>query len=127
MDGLMKKSRQAVGKWGEERAEAYLVERGYRILNRNTRTPYGEIDLVAMCGDCLVFVEVKTRTSTTFGYPEEAITADKRAHILASAQSFLQEQPDLETDWRVDVIAIQTDPDLKSLQITHFENAITAF
>jgi len=121
----MRKSKQAVGRWGESRAEAYLIKRGYRILNRNTRTPYGEIDLIAMVEDCLVFVEVKTRTSTSFGYPEQAITAEKEAHILASAQSYLQSHPEIENDWRVDVIAIQTDPDFQNEQITHFENAIT--
>ena len=122
----MRKSKQAVGRWGESRAEAYLIKRGYRILNRNTRTPYGEIDLIAVVEDCLVFVEVKTRTSTSFGYPEQAITAEKEAHILASAQSYLQSHPEIENDWRVDVIAIQTDPDFQKEQITHFENAITA-
>lgn len=119
---------QRLGRWGEELAAGYLNQRGYRILERNARTPYGEIDLVA-CQDgavpaCTVFVEVKTRRSGAFGLPEESLTAKKRAHLLAAAQAFLQAHPDLSAAWRIDVIAIrqlQIDDDP---EILWFENAI---
>jgi putative endonuclease len=121
---------QRVGRWGEELAAGYLHQRGYRILERNARTPYGEIDLVA-CQDgaapaCTVFIEVKTRRSGAFGLPEEAITARKRAHLLAAARAYLQAHPDLNAGWRIDVIAIRqlhTDEDPEFLC---FENAISA-
>jgi len=133
----MKTLRQRVGSWGESLAAEYLRQRGYTILERNARTPYGEIDLVARqeqvhggqggalpAGSVTVFVEVKTRTSTAFGLPEEAVTARKREHLLAAAQAYLQAHPDLEGDWRVDVIAILSSSSRKEPRITHFENAV---
>jgi putative endonuclease len=132
----MSTARQALGRWGEARAAEYLAARGYAILERNARTPYGEIDLVvrveedARASDppgptpITVFVEVKTRSSKTFGFPEESVTLRKQAHLLAAAQSYIQEHPELEGDWRIDVIAIQRDRSKARPVITHFENAI---
>jgi putative endonuclease len=123
-----------LGRWGETQAAHFLEERGYLILERNARTPYGEIDLVAQRleeeagyeGATLVtvFVEVKTRTTTTFGLPEEAITARKREHLIAAAQSYLQNHPELGGDWRIDVIAIQRYRAAAPPAIYHFENAV---
>jgi putative endonuclease len=120
----MTKSRQSLGRWGEELAAQFLVKKGYSIIDRNVRTTYGEIDLVASQGQTTVFVEVKTRTTTSFGLPEESITTRKRAHILDSAQAYIQEHNKLGSDWRVDVIAIRKFPHQKP-EVTHFENAIT--
>jgi len=72
-----------------------------------------------------VFVEVKTRTSSALGMPEAAITQRKQEHMLASAQAFLQKHPDLQNDWRIDVIAVKRYRSGDKPQITHFENAIT--
>jgi putative endonuclease len=126
--------RQALGRWGEQRAADFLVEKGYTILARNLRTPYGEIDLVACqpgkpsqrIPDTVVFVEVKTRSSDLYGFPEESINARKRLHILASIQAYLQDNPQLTSEWRVDVIAIQLATGDQPPDITHFENAIGA-
>jgi putative endonuclease len=120
---------QRVGRWGEELAADYLRQRGYTLLDRNARTPYGEIDLVA-CQDAaggpwLVFVEVKTRRSGTFGLPEESITARKRAHLLAAAQAYSQAHPELGGAWRIDVIAIRRERPDFPVEIVHFENALT--
>jgi putative endonuclease len=124
----MTKGPQAAGKklggWGEQRAAEYLETKGYRILDRNVRTPYGEIDLVAETNLQLVFVEVKTRSSTRFGQPEEAIDEDKLTHMIESAESYLIEHPNLEGDWRIDVIAILLRPG-REPEITHFENAVS--
>jgi putative endonuclease len=115
--------RQRVGHWGEEIASEYLAARGYSILSRNAWTPYGEIDIVACREGVLVFVEVKTRTSSLFGYPETAVTARKQAHMLAAAERFLQAYPkDFET-WQFDVIAVEGKPGGKP-DITHFENVL---
>lgn len=119
----MKDTNQALGRWGEQKAAAFLEKHGYRIIERNFRTPYGEIDIIAQRDSVYVFVEVKTRRSTSFGLPEEAITQRKRTHILASAQAYLQKKADLNSDWRIDVIAVQTEANQP--KITHFENAIT--
>ena len=121
---------QSVGRWGEELAAGYLRQRGYLILERNARTPYGEIDLVAsrdeLGGSCTVFVEVKTRRTGAFGLPEEALTARKRAHLLAAARAYLQAHPDLSDAWRIDVIAIRQMRIDETPEILHFENAISA-
>ena len=73
----------------------------------------------------IVFVEVKTRSSSTYGLPEESITAQKRVHMLDSARAYMQAHPELDVDLRIDVIAIQRLSSSKEPQITHFENAIT--
>lgn len=117
-------ARQALGRWGETQAAEYLGQLGYLVLERNARTAYGEIDLVARQGAVLVFVEVKTRSSTAYGLPEASVTSRKQAHLLAAAQAYLQAHPDLEGDWRVDVIAIQRQHSGQIPDIVHFENAL---
>jgi len=115
------KHNQRIGKWGEDTAVEYLAERGYEIVARNARTPYGEIDIVARQGDVTIFVEVKTRTSNKMGLPEESITARKREHMLAASDHYAAEH---EIDhWQIDVIAIEGKPGTKP-KITYFENAI---
>ena len=121
----MKTRRQAIGTWGEGLAERYLLERGYQILGKNVRTPYGEIDLIARLKDELVFVEVKTRTSQSYGLPETAITAKKQAHMIQAAQAYLQSNVELgDCAWRIDVIAITKKPGIPSPEIICFENAL---
>jgi putative endonuclease len=117
--------KQAIGRWGERLAEEYLSARGYTLIQRNVRTPYGEIDLVMRGeGDILIFVEVKTRTSSNYGKPEEAVTAQKRVHMLQSAEAYLLEHDEYQGDWRVDVISI-FQPGTGYPEIVWFENALT--
>jgi len=112
---------QRIGKWGEDVATEHLTQKGYEIVARNVRTPYGEIDIIAKQRDDIIFVEVKTRTSNTMGLPEEAITSRKREHMLAAADHYAAEN---EIDhWQIDVIAIEGKPE-STPKITHFENAI---
>jgi putative endonuclease len=113
-----------LGDWGETYAANYLEELGYEVLRRNVRTPYGEIDIVAKEKNQLVFVEVKTRSSKKFGNPEDSVTEGKIIHLIESAVSFLQENPEFTEDWRVDVIAIRVDSQRKSPSLAHFENAL---
>ena len=115
---------QELGDWGETYAIKYLEGKGYQILARNIRTPYGEIDIVAKELDQIIFVEVKTRTSRKFGYPEDAITERKITHLIESAEFYLQAHPEINVDWRIDVIAIQVDPQRNSPTLTHFEDAL---
>lgn len=133
----MPTSRQNLGRWGEALAADYLVKHGYTILERNARTPYGEIDIVAQqspasifqpdspAGLVTVFVEVKTRATRTYGAPEESVTPRKQAHMLAAARSYLQAHPECEGDWRIDVLAIQRIDPNQAPVILHFENALT--
>jgi putative endonuclease len=116
--------RKDLGDWGETYAANYLEGLGYEVLNRNVRTPYGEIDIVAKEKNQLVFIEVKTRSSKKYGNPEDSITETKILHLIESAESYLQENPEYTEDWRVDVIAIQVDPQKTAPSLTHFENAL---
>lgn len=119
----MSNRRQTLGKWGETLAAGYLASHGYTILERNARTAYGEIDLVARLGECLVFVEVKTRASSALGLPEISVSARKRAHLLSAARAYLQGRAEPEGSWRIDVVAIRRFPDAPA-EVYHFENVI---
>ena len=112
---------QRIGKWGEETAAEYLTQRGYEIVARNIRTPYGEIDVIAKQNDIIIFVEVKTRTSNKMGLPEESITPRKREHMFAAADHYAAEH-DID-HWQIDVISIEGKPGVNP-KITYFENAI---
>lgn len=116
-------TRRTTGRQGEDIAARYLQTRGYHILARNVRTPHGEIDLIARKDDILVFVEVKTRTSHKFGFPEEAVTPRKQAHLLAAAETYLAQHPESSETWQFDVIAIEK-PGNRSTCIVHFENIL---
>ena len=120
----MNSSRQALGRWGEAIAANYLENQGYLIIERNCRTPYGEIDLVAQDGAVLVFVEVKTRASDAFGFPEESITSQKREHLISAAQAIIQSMSNHPYSWRIDVIAIRKEKSADQPEIIHFKNAI---
>ena len=115
----MPHARRLFGDASELLAEAYLVERGYKILDRQFLTRVGEIDLVAELGDEIVFVEVKARHTDEFGYPEEAVTKAKLRKIASAAELYLRLKGLTERSFRVDVIAIehQFDPP----RITMFE------
>lgn len=119
----MTSQKQKLGAWGETLALAFLKERGDILLAQNYRTEHGELDLVTRRGDRIVFTEVKTRRSDSYGPPEAAISDSKRAHLIASAQTFLQALPGYRGDWQIDVIAIAVHPDRTPL-LKHIENAI---
>ncbi len=117
--------KQRLGHWGEIVASHFLEKQGYQLLGQNIRTSYGEIDLIVSHSGCLVFVEVKTRTNMRFGYPEEAVTARKLEHMIAAAQAYVAQHPELDVQhWQIDVIAIQGQPGdrVEDVQIEHFEN-----
>ncbi len=119
------KPSQALGHWGENLASEYLEKKGYRILARNARTPYGEIDLIAQGQEGLVFVEVKARRSKAYGEPEAAITPTKRQHLQDAAEAYLQAHPEQDGAWRIDVVAIYRPRGSSNPEILHLENAIT--
>lgn len=116
----MKQSR--LGRWGEEYAQRYLEGKGYQIIARNWRTRDGEIDLIALKEMTLVFIEVKTRRSCSFGTGEESINLQKQARLAQLAQSYLDTQLNLQySACRFDVIVI--DLTQKPVQVRHYENA----
>ena len=90
---------------GERLAEEYLCSKGFRILHRNWRSSHRELDLIALEGEELVFVEIKTRGGTAYGFPEEAVSPAKQAHLRAAAEDFLERHPEYRTA-RFDVVSI---------------------
>jgi putative endonuclease len=98
--------RQALGAWGEQRAVQHLESEGCQIVTTNWRCPAGEVDIVALDGETLAFVEVRTRRGQVYGTPEESITPRKLAHMIAVAETYVYEES-WEGDWRLDVVAIQ--------------------
>jgi putative endonuclease len=98
--------RKLLGKTGEDRAAKHLAKQGYRILDRNFRTPHGELDLIALDGDTVVFVEVKTRTSDSYGVPELAVDPRKQDRMIKAALGYLKRKQLYQTACRFDVVAI---------------------
>ena len=111
---------QALGRAGERCAEQFLIKKGYEILARNYRTPYGELDLIAKEANTIVFIEVKTRTSEAYGTGFEAIDAKKQQRILQAAQHYLFTNGLSGAPVRVDAIQIL----LNRKTITHLKGAI---
>ncbi len=99
--------RKALGRLGERMAARHLERQGYVICEMNYRCAVGEIDIVALDGDNLTFIEVRTRSSRRFGPPEESITAAKKQKLIEVAQTYLQEHESLPVDWRIDVVSIE--------------------
>ncbi len=117
-------SRRRLGAFGERVAAAHLEARGYRILVRNWRCREGEIDIVATTGDCLVFVEVRTRRGQERGSALESVGPVKGARLALLAQAYCQERLDLPADRRIDVVAVELSPSGRLLGIQHIENAV---
>ena len=113
--------RLPLGRRGERAAEQYLRRNGYRIVQRNFRAAGAEIDLVAMDGDVLVFVEVKTRRSRDAGAPEEAVDERKQRQIRRAAEIFATRYREDEIEMRFDIVAI--DASGERLEIELLRNA----
>jgi putative endonuclease len=120
----MSTHRQAIGRWGEEMASQYLIAKGYALLAHNIHSPHGEIDIVASKDGLLVFVEVKTRSSHAFAFPEDSVNRRKQAYLLSAAEDYLQAHPESGESWQFDVIAVEGTPGGKA-RIDHFENVIS--
>ena len=117
-------NRQEVSKLGEKAAQKFLKTRGYRIRETGFRCRHGEIDIIAQQKDCLVFVEVRTKSNLEFGTPEESITQAKKERLIASALTYTATHQNLPPLWRIDVIAIELDDRGKVKRIEIIENAI---
>jgi putative endonuclease len=94
-----------LGKKGEELAAAWLTAKGFAILHTNWRSGRYEVDIIAGRSGILHFIEVKTRTSVTYGHPEEGVSRKKITHILQSAAGWLYKHPD-HSRVQYDVLAI---------------------
>lgn len=122
--GARTHARAALGNAGERLAAGWLEARGFRVLARNWRCAYGELDIVAEEAGELVFVEVKTRRGTAYGLPEEAITASKRVHLIEAAQCYLAEAQRETQPYRIDVVAVQLNGQGRLLAVRHYRSAV---
>jgi len=114
-----------MGRLGEQLAARFLVGKGYRVLAKNFYTRYGEIDLVVSKNDEIIFVEVKTRTSSEYGYPEVAVDNNKIKNLLKAIQIYFKDNG-VKKFWRLDTVAIELNLENKKAQIRWFKD-ITIF
>lgn len=120
----MGRENKLTGILGEDAASSFLKKRGYRILKRNFRTPFGELDIVAKYGGMLVFVEVKTRISDSLGPPYLAITRQKKRHLIKNAYAYLKRFCLMDSCWRIDIVSVKMKNNYEVENIELFENAV---
>lgn len=113
-----------VGARGEQLAREYLERLGYKIVEKNLKTSYKEIDLIARKKDLLIFVEVKTRTSRIFGGAEDAMTARKIRNLKQAAGRYLATQKEFFKNIRFDFIAVDIDSYKKTSNISYYQDII---
>jgi putative endonuclease len=113
----------ALGRWGEQQAARFLRRQGWRILERNYASAHGEIDLIADDHGTLVFVEVRTRSSNSFGDGEQSVDRRKERHIEHAARQYLRAWPRAECPHRFDIIAIEVSPEGRLVQLEHYPSA----
>ncbi|MBR0139486.1 MAG: YraN family protein [Firmicutes bacterium] len=119
---MAENKKKTVGRKGEDAACSYLERKGWRIVARNYRCRFGEIDMIAAKDGVLAFIEVKTRSRADFGFPREAVNAEKQRKLRASAQVFMLRRPEFSRfQPRMDVIEIRAVEEGALLR--HLENA----
>lgn len=114
--------RKKIGNWGEQQACEYLENKGFKILDKNYRCRLGEIDLIALDGDCLVFIEVKTRTSVSYGFPAESIGKRKQNKYIKMASIYAKGKGIYGASFRFDVVEVMIKGP-GSWEINHIANA----
>jgi putative endonuclease len=115
-----------LGEEGERAAARFLRRKGFRIVERRARNRYGEIDLVALDGETIVFVEVKTRGAADRGAPFDAVTPDKQRTLTRAAMAYLKRQGWLERRCRFDVVSVVWPDGAARPEIEHFAHAFEA-
>lgn len=123
MHRIQPQSPGAIGRWAESFVAAALEERGMRIVGRNFRTRFGEVDLIAADGGTLCFVEVRARKPSAFGAASETVTASKARRVIAASQEYLQQNARWR-DWRIDVAAVELDQWSRPASVEFIESAV---
>ena len=113
----MTHERQKTGQLGEDAAVRFLQAKGYKILERNFRCSFGEMDIIARQGDELVFIEVRSRRSEGFGDPAESVGAVKQRKLSRIALHYLQKHDLLDTKARFDVLGIRVRPEGQEIEL----------
>ena len=115
-----------LGELGERQAARFLKRLGYKIITTRHRQRYGEIDIIAVDGETVVFVEVKTRRNPSLGRPAEAVNAHRQERITRAALAFLKSHGLLEYPSRFDVVEVLWPEDQKRPVTNHLQNAFPA-
>lgn len=115
--------RKILGRQGEEIAARYLEKSGFKLLRKNYRCRLGEIDLITMDRDYLVFVEVRTKSSGEFGEGYESLLNKKKSKLRQVAWHYLKAEGKAGMDCRFDVVSIRFDREGEVQRIEHIENA----
>jgi putative endonuclease len=116
--------RAGLGRAGEKQAVRFLRRLRYRIVTQNYRCSQGEIDVIALDGKTIVFVEVKTRTDRDHADPQDAVNRAKQAHIVRAARFFLRQTGSEHRECRFDIVAIVRGPD-GSMAVEHIADAFS--
>ena len=117
--------KKSLGDRGEDAAAKFLKCQGFHILARSLDSPFGELDIVAVDGRTVVFVEVKTRRSDDAGQPSEAIDQRKEQRMTQAALAYLKSNRLLDYSARFDVVAIMWPENVRQPTIEHFKNAFS--
>ncbi len=120
----MPERRRVLGDVCERHAEQYLRRQGYLIVERNLRTRWGELDLIARQGDEIVFVEVKSRQAGAQTPPVESVTPAKVRRLVRLAEAYLEALGGEEPPWRIDVVTVVVDGWGRVLELTHIPAAV---
>ena len=115
--------KKSLGQRGEDAAARFLKRQGLRVIERGYDSPLGEIDIIAVDDRTVVFVEVKTRTSSDAGHPTEAIDATKQRRMTQAALAYLKSKRLLQNAARFDVVAVTWPTDAREPVIEHYKNA----
>ena len=121
-----RRPQESLGERGERIAARYLKRLGYKIIAQRHRDSLGELDLVAVDGRTVVFVEVKTRRSDMAGHPADAVDEEKQRRLTRLAVSYLKQHDLLEERCRFDVVAVTWPDDGQPAQVEHFQHAFPA-
>lgn len=121
----MSTKKRQIGDLGERLAKNYLMRKGYKIIDTNFHSRFGEIDLIVQNKqdkfNPLVFIEVKTRTSNNFGSPEESVDALKKSKIVKTIINYLEQKNIMTDDWQVDIVAVDLFMPDRKARISHLK------
>ena len=119
----MKSFNKDIGALGESKSENYLMNLGYKILDKNFRCKCGEIDLIALSKGCICFIEVKTRYGINFGMPAESVSYSKQHKIYKTAEMYILKKNIINYNFRFDVMEVILNNNNNDFFINHIEDA----
>ena len=120
----MGRENKRIGHIGEGIAIAFLKQKGYKILGVNVRTHLGEIDVVAKQKETTIFIEVKTRATSSLGPPFLNVTLSKQRHMIRNALCYLKQRGIVNSNWRIDVVSVKLNEQYELESIELIENAV---